>query len=205
MSLLDRRATSPLRVLVASGNPVKLRAARDGFRALVGARELIVDGLAVPSGVAHQPLTDEETLRGAVQRVEALAAAAPEADFWVGLEGGVEPRGDELFAFAWAVVAGRGAAGRTGRARTAAFPLPDEIARLVRAGFELGEADDRVFGRVGSKHEDGAVGLLTAGAIDRAALYAPAVTLALIPFQSPWLYPAGGETATPSGAPRAER
>lgn len=194
MSLLDRRSASPLRVLVASGNPVKVRATRDGFRALTGGRELIVEGLAVPSGVAHQPLSDEETLRGAEQRVAALRAAAPDADFWVGLEGGVEPHGDELLAFAWAVIAARGAAGRTGRARTAAFALPDEIARLVRTGFELGEADDRVFGRVGSKREDGAVGLLTEGAIDRAALYAPAVTLALIPFQSPWLYPADGET-----------
>jgi inosine/xanthosine triphosphatase len=195
MSLLDRRATAPLRVLVASGNPVKLRATRDGFRALTRAREVSVDGLAVPSGVAHQPLSDEETLRGAVQRVEALKAQAPDADFWVGLEGGVEPHGEELWAFAWAVVAGRGAAGRTGRARTAAFALPDEIARLVRTGFELGEADDRVFGRVGSKREDGAVGLLTDGAIDRAALYAPAVTLALLPFFNPTLYPEPGEGA----------
>ncbi len=82
--------------------------------------------------------------------------------------------------------------GRTGCARTAAFALPDEIARLVRTGFELGEADDRVFGRVGSKREDGAVGLLTDGAIDRAALYAPAVTLALLPFFNPELYPGAG-------------
>ena len=190
MSLLDRRAAPPLRVLVASANPVKLRATREGFRTLVGAREVNLEGIAVPSGVAHQPLSDEETLRGALQRVEALRALAPEADFWVGLEGGVQPEGDELLAFAWVVAASRT---RIGRARTAAFVLPHEIARLVRTGIELGEADDRIFGRVGSKQEDGAVGLLTGGAIDRARLYAPAVTLALLPFHNPVLYPTADE------------
>lgn len=193
MSLLDRRAAPALRVLVASANPVKRHAAREGFRTLVGARAVDVEGIAVPSGVAHQPLSDEETLRGALQRVETLRELAPEADFWVGLEGGVQPEGDELLAFAWAVVASRK---RIGRARTAAFVLPDEIARLVRTGIELGEADDRIFGRVGSKQEDGAVGLLTGGAIDRARLYAPAVTLALLPFHNPVLYPAGEQPAT---------
>lgn len=176
-----------LRVLVASANPVKRRATIDGFRRLIGPRELTVEGVAVPSGVAHQPVSDEETLRGARQRAEALRALAPAADFWVGLEGGVERHGEELFALAWAVVCSRD---RCGRARSATFVLPDEIARLVlHAGLELGDADDRVFGRSGSKREEGAVGLLTGGAIDRAGLYAPAVSLALVPFLRPDLYP----------------
>lgn len=175
-----------VRVLVASANPVKRQATSAGFRLLLGARALTVEGVAVPSGVAHQPLTDDETLRGARQRAEALRALAPTADFWVGLEGGVEPHGDTLLAFAWAVVCSRE---RCGRARSATFVLPDEIAHLVRAGLELGEADDRVFGRSGSKREEGAVGLLTGGAIDRAGLYAPAVALALLPFVNPDLYP----------------
>ena len=54
--------------------------------------------------------------------------------------------------------------------------------------MELGLADDKVFGRQDSKSKDGAVGLLTRGAITRTAYYAHAVTLALAPFVSARLY-----------------
>jgi non-canonical (house-cleaning) NTP pyrophosphatase len=53
---------------------------------------------------------------------------------------------------------------------------------------ELGEADDCIFGRSNSKQINGAVGILTADAVDREELYAHAVLLALIPFLNPTLY-----------------
>jgi non-canonical (house-cleaning) NTP pyrophosphatase len=53
---------------------------------------------------------------------------------------------------------------------------------------ELGEADDRVFGCNNSKQQNGAIGLLTGDAVDRAGLYVPAVIFALIPFKNPELY-----------------
>jgi non-canonical (house-cleaning) NTP pyrophosphatase len=58
------------------------------------------------------------------------------------------------------------------------------VAALVRAGVELGEADDRVFGRSGSKQGEGAVGLLTKGAICRSSYYEHALILALAPVLS---------------------
>ena len=45
------------------------------------------------------------------------------------------------------------------------FILPPDIRNLVLAGKELGEADNIVFGRSGSKFKEGAVGLLTGGVI----------------------------------------
>ena len=42
---------------------------------------------------------------------------------------------------AWAVVQVKG---REGRARSASFLLPPEVARLVESGMELGDADDQV-------------------------------------------------------------
>jgi non-canonical (house-cleaning) NTP pyrophosphatase len=55
--------------------------------------------------------------------------------------------------------------------------------------MELGDADDLVFARQNSKQKNGAVGLLTADAIDRLELYIPAVIFALIPFKNPLLFP----------------
>lgn len=85
-----------------------------------------------------------------------------------------------MLAFAWGVVRAR--SGEQGLARTASFFLPDAVAALVRAGKELGEADDIVFGQTNSKQKMGAVGLLTSGLIDRTTLYRDALVLALIPF-----------------------
>lgn len=174
-------------VIVASNNPVKIQAALDGFQQAFTGVTFSARGIGVPSGISDQPMSDAETLQGALNRTRAARAAAPDADYWVGIEGGCEDQYGHLWAFAWAVVIDRG--GTMGRARTAAFMLPDEVAALVLQGVELGEADDRVFGRVNSKQGNGAVGLLTADVIDRTRYYAHAVVLALIPFKNPLLYP----------------
>jgi inosine/xanthosine triphosphatase len=175
-------------VVVASVNPVKVNAARGGFGRAFKGWELEVLGVNVPSGVADQPMSDDETLRGAANRAAAAREAVPGADFWVGLEGGVQDHDGRMEAFAWVVVlSGR----RAGRSRTATFQLPPRVAELVRAGVELGHADDQVFGRSNSKQANGAVGLLTRDLIDRAAYYEHAVVLALIPFLNDQYYHAG--------------
>ncbi|KAK4457868.1 Maf/Ham1 [Cladorrhinum samala] len=171
-------------IVVSSKNPVKLGAALDGFANMFskdGSR-FTVKGVSVASGVPEQPMTDDETLQGALNRVQNAREAEPEADYWVGIEGGVNPHRGSLESFAWVVVTDK--TGRTGKARTAAFYLPEEVAKLVRDGMELGPADDLVFGRQNSKQKNGAVGLLTDDAVTRKDIYVQAVTMALIPFKN---------------------
>jgi inosine/xanthosine triphosphatase len=174
-------------IVVASTNPVKIRAALEGFRRMFPDQAFEARGVAVPSGVSHQPLSDLETLQGALNRSAAAQAADPAADFWVGIEGGCEVMDDELAVFAWAVVRSRD---RLGKGRTGLFFLPEAVAQLVRAGQELGEADDIVFNRTNSKQGNGAIGLLTGDVIGRAAYYEHAMLMALVPFKNPDLYPA---------------
>lgn len=169
-------------VVVASTNPVKIRAARAGFERMFPGDHFRVTSVAVSSGVSDQPLSDGETYRGARNRAAAAAQLNAEADFWVGIEGGVELIEGQLHGFAWVFVRGQE---RCGASRTATFPVPDAVAQLVRAGTELGLADDIVFGRTNSKQENGSVGLLTHDVIDRTAYYEHAVILALIPFKNP--------------------
>ncbi len=171
-------------VVVASQNPVKQEAVRRAFQRVFSGAAVRVEGVAVPSGVRAQPVGDAETRRGARQRAIHARAAVAEADFWVGLEGGVAWQGEDLFSFAWAAVLR--ADGVWGEARTAAFALPPRVVAFLQAGLELGEADDRVFGERNSKQKMGAVGLLTAGLIDRTALYEHALVLALIPYGEAW-------------------
>lgn len=174
-------------VIVASTNPVKLQGMRRGLARMFPGESFDIQPLAAPSGVSDQPMTSRETLTGASNRACNARAARPDADLWAGIEGGVEEDpAHGLSAFAWVVILSQT---REGKGRTGTFFLPPRVAELVRAGKELGEADDIVFGRTNSKQENGAVGLLTGDVIDRAAFYEQAVILGLIPFKNEELYP----------------
>jgi len=170
----------PLRIVVASRNPAKLQAVDDAFAMQFPAVERRLIPADVESGVSDQPASDAETREGAGNRARNAQQAEPDADFWIGLEGGVETIGDTLTAFAWMAVLG--ADGRYGEARTVTLPLPPSVKALVEQGLELGDANDRVFSTVNSKQKGGAYGLLTNGLYTREGVYTQALVIALVPF-----------------------
>jgi inosine/xanthosine triphosphatase len=175
-------------VAVGSTNPVKIAAARRVLEPLVSG--IRVEGVAVESQVSDQPFGDEETIRGAVTRARA-ARAALGADLGVGIEGGVVEADDgSMRTCAWAAIVSPD--GRSGIGGSLAMSLPDAAARLIREGLELGHAMDRLVGQTNTKHGTGAVGILTAGLVDRQRAYEVLVTYALAPFLSPELYRADG-------------
>lgn len=167
-----------IRFVVGSLNPIKLEAVRNGVGQIF--EEVEVRAIAAPSGVSAQPFGDEEMISGATQRARAVLKLDADANFGVGLEGGVLELKEGLFACAWCAIANRD--GAIGVASTGRFELPATVANLVRSGFELGDADDQVFGRSNSKQQEGAVGILTHGRLSRAQFYTPAVLLALVRF-----------------------
>ncbi len=172
-------------LVVASRNPVKIQAALQGFEEMFPQQTFTTEGISVPSGVNDQPMGDEETYQGAWNRVQAVKAQQPEADYWIGIEGGNIRKGKEMEVMAWIIVLSND---RMGKARTAGFYLPPKVMDLIDQGYELGHADDIVFGVNNSKQTGGSSGLLTNGVMDRLRFYVPAVVLALIPFLKPDLY-----------------
>jgi inosine/xanthosine triphosphatase len=172
-------------IVVASQNPAKIRATLGGFTRMFPNETFRIEPVSVPSGVKVQPSSDYETLTGAETRATNASKQSPEADYWIGIEGGVEDHNGEISAYAWIVILSKELAGRS---RTGTFFLPEEVASLIRGGKELGEADDIVFHEINSKQKNGAVGLLTTNVIDRIKLYEHAVILALIPFKNPEMY-----------------
>lgn len=172
-------------IVIASTNPVKAQSALNAFSRMFPGEKFEINMVSVPSGVSHQPMSDAETLAGARNRMLNAAREMPEAHFWVGIEGGIEEQGSDMMAFAWIVVKSQD---QEGSSRSGTFLLPHPIVDLIRQGVELGEADDRVFGRSNSKQGNGAIGILTNDVIDRTALYEHAVILALPPFVKKELY-----------------
>lgn len=172
-------------IVVASTNPVKLKAAEIGFKRMFN-EEQNISGVSAQSEVSDQPSSEEETIKGATNRALNAKKEKPDADYWIGLEGGIEDGEKDMHAFAWCVVINKEE--KIGKGKTGTFILPKQIAELIRQGKELGEADDIVFGRVNSKQDNGAIGILTGDVLTRAGFYADAVILSLIPFKNSNLY-----------------
>lgn len=174
-----------MKIIVASKNPVKINTTLDGFKKMFPEQEFEIEGVSVPSGVADQPKTDKETFEGANNRSLTAKQQFPNADFWVGIEGGIEDTGTEMTSFAWIVIQGRNLMGKS---RTGTFLLSPKVAELIRSGLELGDADDKIFGMKNSKQQNGAVGILTKDLLTRQSFYEVSVILALIPFKNSDIY-----------------
>ncbi len=175
-----------MKIVVASRNPVKIDAAQRAFASSFPDAVVEMLSVDVRSGVSDQPNSDEETRRGARTRAMNSNKAEPGADFWVGMEGGIEIIDGQLMAFAWMVV--QGAAENIGEARSVTLPLPPAVKELVDSGLELGDANDKVFATTNSKQGGGAYGLLTNGLYTRESVYYQTLIIALTPFVNP-LYP----------------
>jgi inosine/xanthosine triphosphatase len=173
------------KVYIGSSNPVKIECVRQAFDMVFGSGKFDFIGQQTESGVPDQPRGDKETLQGAENRAAAVTQRNHDGMFWVGVEGGILVDDDQMEAFAWIVVMTRE---KTGKARTATFMLPGKVTSLVQQGIELGEADDIVFNRKNSKQQNGIVGQLTKGLIDRVEYYKHAVILALVPFMHKELF-----------------
>ena len=169
-----------MRIVVASKNPVKVSAVDMAFSKQFPGINLDLIPMNAESGVSDQPMSDSETRRGAANRVAYVKTAQPDAEFWVGLEGGLDFFDGRLMAFAWMAISGPD--GKFSESRSSTLPLPPKVQQLVEGGLELGDANDRVFSTLNSKQGGGAYGLLTDGLYTRESIYTQTLVLALIPF-----------------------
>lgn len=174
------------KIIVGSVNPVKVATVEEAFHLVFPEKSFEVTACAALSGVPDQPFGDEETQRGAYNRATACRSAYPSADYWVGLEGGLEDVSGQLWVFGWMCTIG--ASGLQGFGRTSSFCLPKKMRDLVLSGVELGTAADTLFQGTNLKQKNGAVGMLTNDLVTRQGFYKDAMIFSLIPFSNPELY-----------------
>jgi inosine/xanthosine triphosphatase len=157
----------------------------DGGGDASGADRHTFIAMAVESGISAQPMTGDETMRGAFNRATNALAAEPTADFGVGLEGGLEQVGGRNFECGWICVIEAGAGGRVGWGSSARFEMSDKIlGKMAAEGKELGEVMDELSGGSDVRQGLGAMGVLTGGHLGRAEAYAHGLLFALAPFLS---------------------
>lgn len=172
-------------IAVGSKNPVKIAAVKEAFELVWPEEDIEVVGVEVPSGVSNQPMTDDETIKGAMNRAQ-KALDLSDADFGVGPEGGLQKVGDRWFDTGWIVVLRKD--GKKGIGSTIRLEAPSKVMKLIHKGEELGTVCDILFKEENSKQAGGFFGLITKDVISRKSGYKDGVIAALAPFISPEVF-----------------
>lgn len=170
-------------VTIASLNPAKINAVKSAFEMVFPDTVFQFNGIDVPSGVADQPMSDNETRHGARNRVHNAKQAEPGSDYYVGIEAGIEGNAT----FAWIVIESEQ---HQGESRSSSLALPPKVLAKLANAHELGDVMDEVFATDNIKQKGGAIGLLTQHHLTRSSVYHQALILALVPFLNPDHYPA---------------
>lgn len=162
-----------LQAVIASTNPAKINAVSTVLNDLGLVFEL--EPAETDSGVSAQPFSLEETRLGAINR--AKRALGPEADIAIGLEGGVYEIEDVMYLCNWGALYSKD--GKLHTAAGAQIPLPNSVADALRAGEELGPVMDIYAQESGIRKHKGAVGVFTAGVVNRDEMFQHIVKLLL--------------------------
>lgn len=168
-------------VLVASLNPVKVKAVRQAFQIYFSG--CAVQGVAIPSGVADQPVGDD-VFAGAENRCQALEKYACDnglvADFFAGIESGLIKLHGIWFNVDCVCL--KDNKGKTGCGLSPAYCLNEEITTRLLQGEELGNVIDDIYGTSNIKQNGGAISVISRGIISRTEHCYQGVLMALVPF-----------------------
>ncbi|KLV21901.1 inosine/xanthosine triphosphatase [Niallia circulans] len=162
-----------MKVCIGTNNKAKVKAVKNCLE-----KDMTIEFATfnVSSGVSEQPFSDEETIKGAINRAKA-ALQEGAGEIGIGLEGGVHRTNGILFLTNWGALVGRD--GTTYIASGARIPLPKEIETKLVAGRELGPVMDEYAQKENVRSTEGAIGIFTNGRINRTAMFEHVVELLL--------------------------
>lgn len=176
-------------VTLSSKNPSKLDASRHACTRVFG-ESCVVRGIECLEDLPEQPLGQDETRSCALARARFALDKDPEAEYGVGLEGGVSFDGWLINCVAVIRRRRPGSNNEENHVWGLSFPLPPAAAdRILRNKEEMGPVMDDLLKSSQSKGKLGSIGVLTDGHLSRAQMWESALITAFIPFLNPELYP----------------
>lgn len=135
----------------------------------------------VSSGISHTPLTIEEVMQGAYNRVQDLLTKVESASFYVGVEGGVWARGTTSYLFGCVYVQNEHSVGHYGFSPM--VEVPAIIHRMLyEEGRELGPIMGELSGVTDIRSENGSMGAWTNDMFTRKDEFVLAFRAAIAPF-----------------------
>lgn len=170
-----------MKILVGSKNPVKIESVKEAFELYYEKVQII--SRDVDSGVKAQPV-NVETYLGAENRALALKKINEDeklnADFMIGVEGGIKETFGRWFAFGCMCLLDEN--GNKSFGTSAHFQLPGDVVKRLLKGEELGHVMDDIQNQKNTKQKLGAICYFTEGKMNRKELYIPGIISAIIPF-----------------------
>lgn len=154
--------------MIGSLNKTKINAVKSVFT------DIEVIAKEVHSGVSEQPVGDEETMNGAINRAHQIRKQYPQY-MSVGLEGCVMFVQNQLFLCNWGALIS--AEGKLFNASGARIKLPDSFKEPLNDGMELSDIMNKYTRKNGIRNHEGAIGIFTAGLVLRHEMFSHVVTL----------------------------
>ena len=174
-----------MKIAVGSERKAKQEGVRKAFAHYYGGFEII--GVACDSGVSDQPMTDDETIDGAVNRAR---AALKHGDLGVGIEAGIKPVKHSINGYlntTWCAIVDKDDFLSIGSAPD--FEYPKKIVEEALAGTEVSASAAKLFNvEEAALKESGVIGELTKGVCPRSHYTYLAVLMAIAPRLHPALF-----------------
>ena len=170
-----------MKIVVGSTNPAKIKAAQIVINKLFPEHKVKLKGVEVESGVDSQPKSDQEAMDGAINRAKA-ALQKTNADFAIGMEGGIHKIGKHWFECGWIAVVDKN--GNLGLGSSGRWKVSKKIANELLAGRELAEVIEILTGDTGANLREGIMGKITNGHLPRDLAYSHGIIFAFAPFIS---------------------
>lgn len=173
-----------MNIIVGSNSPVKIEATKQAFSEYFSG--FSVKSVPIASGVNPFPWSDEEMLQGAMNRAEGALKAVPGADFYVGLEGGLQELGEWMMVKQVAVVI---SGGETGVGVSSGYDCPRGLLDQIKPQRDSDRRKiDAFFGSEEILSKEGPIGVLTRSRMTRTESSRDAVVCALTRFVCPEYY-----------------
>jgi len=168
-----------LKIVAGTTNPSKIKGIENAYKKLLGKNVKVVS-VRVESGVSAQPLSLEETIRGAINRAKKAIEQIRDADEGVGVEAGFFNLLDKTFDVQIAAIIDR--ENNITYGLSPAFQIPPLfVDKILKEGIELEVVVDNYFGTKDIGIKGGFISILTKNKITREELTELAVAMALIP------------------------
>src|SRR5690625_2547871 len=157
-----------MKIVIGSKNRTKIEAVKSVFP------EGTFITKDVPSGVSPQPVGDEETLTGAINRAKACQNSEEDC-IGIGLEGGVMYLQNELYLCNWGALVDD--SGNVFTASGARIKLPPSFTEKIVRGYELSDIMNEHTERNDIRYHEGAIGIFTNDLVRRDEMFSHVVQL----------------------------
>lgn len=134
-----------------------------------------VIGVSVDSGIDEMPFSDEDCIKGALNRAKNALAESEGFDYGIGMEGGVCVKADMMFLVGWVAIVDVN--GAIGVASSGHIEVPDFIRKELENGKELGPLMAELHDK-DVRNLEGAMGIFSGGRVSRSDSFVKALRLA---------------------------